>query len=159
MKKLFIITLTLALAGCAAPKYSYRFAPSRYLAAMANSGQAEHTQPVANEKQVLVAATEVPAWVIAPPADSRPAGPKFKRAVRKLRDKVNEIGEKVVVKTGILTPPAPASVDDDLKYSIILAAAGIVSLLLLVLSKIFGIIGGIALIAATVFFAKWVLQQ
>ena len=158
MKQLSVLILILALAGCAAPKYTYRFAPSPYLAAIAKSGQAEQAQVPANdEQQVLVASAETPAAVIAPA--EKPVGQKVKKAVRKLRDKVNDIGEKVVVSTRLMEAPAPADVDDNLKYSIILAAAGIVSLLLLVLSKIFGIIGGIALIAATVFFAKWVLQQ
>lgn len=158
MKQLSVLILILALAGCAAPKYTYRFAPSPYLAAIAKSGQAEQAQVPANdEQQVLVASAETPAAVIA--QAEKPVGQKVKKAVRKLRDKVNDIGEKVVVSTRLMEAPAPADVDDNLKYSIILAAAGIVSLLLLVLSKIFGIIGGIALIAATVFFAKWVLQQ
>jgi hypothetical protein len=79
--------------------------------------------------------------------------------VRRLKDRVNSLGEQVVVKTRLMDAPAPASVDDDLKYAIILGAAGIVALLLLVLSKVFGIIGGIALIGATIFFAKWILAQ
>jgi len=149
----------LALAGCAAPTYTYRFAPSPYLEAISKNTRVTEQAPVAaaEETPLLVAATEAPAAIIAPPA--APAGKKINKTIRKVKDKVNHLGEQVVVKTRLMEPPAPGSVDTDLKYAIVLGAAGIVALLLLVLSKVFGIIGGIALIAATIFFAKWILAQ
>ena len=49
--------------------------------------------------------------------------------------------------------------DSDLKFAIIFSVAGFVSLVLMVLAKIFGIMGGIGLIIGVVFFTKWLLEQ
>lgn len=49
--------------------------------------------------------------------------------------------------------------DQDLKFAIIFSVAGFVSLVLMVLAKIFGIMGGIGLIVGVVFFTKWLLEQ
>jgi hypothetical protein len=49
--------------------------------------------------------------------------------------------------------------DQDLKFAIIFSVAGFVSLVLMVLAKIFGIMGGIGLIIGVVFFTKWLLEQ
>jgi hypothetical protein len=52
-----------------------------------------------------------------------------------------------------------SGLDQDLKFSIIFSVAGFVSLVLMVLSKIFGILGGLGLIVGVVFFTKWLLEQ
>lgn len=163
MKHVVSLSLILLLAGCASPKYTYRFAPSPYLASIQNDRQAN--PPVAaaeqhgssEEGQILVASAETPASVIAPV--EAPKAKKINKAIVKLKEKATTLGGKVSASARRMATPEPASIDDDLKLAVILGAAGIVALLLLVISKIFGIIGGIALIAAVIYFAKWVINQ
>ncbi|MFM7327407.1 MAG: hypothetical protein ACKO3B_01600 [Bacteroidota bacterium] len=165
MKHFLLPVLFLLVAGCAAPTYTYRFAPSPYLASMGGKNHSESLTTPGNagriesseEHPVLVAAAETPASVIAPP--ETPAGRKLKKVVRKLKEQTQSLGERLEEKFTKIEAPAPAGVDNDLKLAVILGAAGIVSLLLLVISQVFGIIGGIALIAAVIYFAKWVINQ
>lgn len=165
MKHFLLPALFLLLTGCAAPTYTYRFAPSPYLASIAGKN---HTESIKNaekslkmesaeEQPVLVAAAEVPASVIAP--SETPAERKLKKAARKLKEEATSLGERLEEKVMKMDAPARTAVDNDLKLAVILGAAGIVSLLLLVISQVFGIIGGIALIAAVIYFAKWVINQ
>jgi hypothetical protein len=151
MKYALIFTVVFVMASCSSPQYTYRFAPSKG----DKQESASVRTPVQRiaEKEVVIASVEVPSEVIAYD-DGKPG-----KITEKISRKLTKLGEQVVRKTGMIPTTAPGDLDMDLKYSVIFAAAGIVSLLLLILSKIFGIIGGIALIAATIFFVKWVLKQ
>lgn len=55
--------------------------------------------------------------------------------------------------------PTFSGLDDDLRIAIILGAAGLTGLFLVILSQIFGILGGVLLIGGVIFFTRWILRQ
>lgn len=155
MKYLLPVAFIMLLAGCSAPKYTYRFTPSPDMTVekKALHQEASESQPA----QDIVVASADPAASIALTLPEKPKKdiPSVKEAVRVLK----KTAEKTRAEIRSVVVPDPASLDEDLKMAILFGVVGAVSLVLLILSKLFGILGGIALIIATVYFVKWVLAQ
>jgi len=156
-KSLFF--LLLLMAGCSAPRYfghfggqSYRFpVPTRdQVSLSANSEDASLmiASAGAEENQLTHLAT-VPSEASIPQV----RGLTGRRAKASLQDSNGS------VRFTSYNSPVFSGLDDDPKMAIILGAAGLTGLFLVVLSQIFGILGGLLLIGGVIYFTRWMLRQ
>lgn len=147
MRYLIFVFAVIILASCSAPRMSSvpTRKTERYVTVSTYKVAEEKVVASADPEQQIVAviAPEVP---VAVPQVQVVKSKKVKALTRKL---VNHRYDS----------PYPEGLDEDLKWSIVLGTAGLVAIILMVISQLFGIIGGILLIAGVVMFAKWFLRQ
>ncbi|MFZ9981026.1 MAG: hypothetical protein ACO3FI_03240 [Cyclobacteriaceae bacterium] len=155
MKYLIPVAFIVLLTSCSAPKYTYRFPASHEQTAERKLVISEEKNP-GQPQEILVASSD-PAVAVAMTIPEKPKKnvPSVKEAVQVLKKAAMKTREEV----RSVIAPDPSSLDEDLKMAILFGVVGVVSLVLLILSKFFGILGGIALIIGTVYFVKWVLAQ
>lgn len=167
--KTFLVALIAAflLASCSGIKYSYRFNSNPLVYPNQKSDRISKTSAAETVDSVsLVASSDAQTALILTaehfPENSSPItqassthekAPVFekikmiKKAARQANQKLRDSAASV------------SSLDHDLKLAILFGVVGIVALILLILGKIFGVIGGISLIIATAFFVRWFLEQ
>lgn len=147
MRYLIFVFAVIILASCSAPRMSS--APARKTERYVTVS----TYKVADEKVMASADPEQQISAVIP-AEVPVAEPQALVAKSK---KVKTLTPKPI--SHRYDSPYPENLDEDLKWSIVLGAAGLVAIILMVISQLFGIIGGILLIAGVVMFAKWFLRQ
>lgn len=152
MRFAYLVAGAALLASCSAPRFSSSIQKpqeraDRYLVV-------SHYRPLTEDPAVASAepANSVIAPTTAPLAETaiEPGKAEQKAAAKKTKWQVVDHN---------YASPYPAGLDEDLKWAIILAAAGMTSLFLMFISQIFGVMGGLMLIAGVVMFSRWVLRQ
>ena len=145
-----------ALASCSAPKFTSSVKPETKSAEQENILVVSHYR--ACNTPVVAASDELPqlSVVAAQEAPSAPVTAKTTASSVPFSKRKVAKSPKVVHH---FDAPHPAGLDEDLKWSIILTAAGLTGIVLMVVSSIFGILGGLMLIAGVVLFSRWILSQ
>lgn len=159
MRKIFFPLLVL-IAGCSAPRYYGYFGDQSYRFPVPEANQVTRpTQDQVTEVPLASAADEETQLSLAAAPAQPVAKPKtVQRPAVRIRNISQPAGKKAVRLTSY-SAPASSGLDDDLKFAIILGAAGLVGLFLMIVSQIFGILGGLLLIGGVVFFTRWMLRQ
>ena len=157
MRKIFLPLILLSV-GCSAPRYYGYFGHQSYRFPVPSADQVAQRQ----EKEVTVAMAaadedgqlrQVVALTPSAPVSSPVQVPM--KAARKFSNR--KAAESVRFTS--YHSPVFAGLDDDLKMAIILGAAGLTGLFLVILSQVFGILGGLLLIGGVIFFTRWMLRQ
>lgn len=161
MKYFLSIVLIAFLASCSAPKYTYRFPASTGPVISKEQPSEKNIEKTSEASGNLVASANPKSSVVLSEslADAKPELKKNIPSVAKTLKAVKKVAKNTRNEIRSAVAPNPDSLDDDLKLAILFGVVGIVSLVLLILSKLFGILGGIFLIIATLYFVKWFLAQ
>lgn len=159
MRKIFFL-LPLLLAGCSAPRYYGYFGGQSYRFPVPAADQVarQTKEPVAEVQMASAADEETQLKYLATVASPVAVPQKMPVPVGRLRKGSQGSGTEPARFT-TYSAPVFAGLDDDLKKAIILGAAGLTGLFLVVLSQVFGILGGLLLIGGVVFFTRWMLRQ
>lgn len=144
-----------ALASCSAPKFISSVKPETKSAEQENILVVSHYR--ARNTPVVAALDEIQQLSVA--AQEAPSAPVIAKTTASSVPFSNRKVAKSPKVVHHFDVPHPAGLDEDLKWSIILTAAGLTGIVLMVVSSIFGILGGLMLIAGVVLFSRWILSQ
>lgn len=168
MKRLFLLLSgMLVWASCSAPKMAYQFDTHRYQSvSKKENGPRAHFTPAIRPDEWVASAE--PGLATAPAATAQTAAGTPDRATQK-KLQANSRAPRLTKKIRVtevagggnpqLKNDRTTDLDQDLKMAAVFGTLGIVGLLLSGLGEFFLFIGGLALLAGTFFFIRWLIRQ